>query len=788
MVFNANNTLVVRRRTRPGSYMSRTARRPERRLSPEVDSAVTKHMSGRNVRADKPVAQQNPIIHWSTRNKSFLDVHEQLKSLGIRNNKFFLILLNPALEHVNPYDPNISPEMAIAVVEECRCNFFYYLREVARIPEQGGTTVPFRLDRGTLAAAWCFYNSANFYLMKPRQTGKSVANCVFLTWAFKFGATNSQFMISANTDKNVKELLGKFKRYIDLLPPYISKMGTTMLNVNTGRTERKTNNMKSYKEPRNGNEIFCARRGQTPEVAEEIGRGDSHVYELFDEAEFTPYLDIVVNVSGPAFNTASKNARNNGRGCCRMFSSTPGDLGDEKRGKRVMEIVNDCLVWSEKFYDEGITKVRALLESKTNYQIIYIEYSYQELGLGEDWFLEVCRDVGFNQAKICREVLLQRFTGNSRSPFKPEEITELVEIKKEPLWVDTIDTLNEVFFYVPKEEIKKTRIYFVGCDPSEGTGGDHYSFVVIDPYEMKVVAEFENAYMTPTGFIELMEYMVKKYFSRPIIAVERNRNGGTLLHFMMKSPILRRFIYHDPKATSGENLYREQLDEKGFVAEQIARSRYYGINTMTNTRQIMMKLLVDAMHFNKELLSTKLVCRDVCDLVEIRDKIQADKGKHDDSVMAWCIAMYTLHYGDELERFGFRKGELPDDILLDDEFKRLEELYRNPYIQQQFPSMYAYYMNEIREKKLDEAKRREEKAKRRIRKTSGGLGSIQKSISRKEKTEEETKSDVPYSLEQYQKEIAGQQSTTKKDQLISRWRSLNSVSSNGRSSHSRRIY
>lgn len=113
MVFNANNTLVVRRRTRPGSYMSRTARRPERRLSPEVDSAVTNYMSGRNVHADKPVAQQNPIIHWSTRNRSFLDVHEQLKSLGIRNNKFFLILLNPALEHVNPYDPNISPEMEI---------------------------------------------------------------------------------------------------------------------------------------------------------------------------------------------------------------------------------------------------------------------------------------------------------------------------------------------------------------------------------------------------------------------------------------------------------------------------------------------------------------------------------------------------------------------------------------------------------------------------------------------------------------------------------------------------
>lgn len=787
MVINGRDALTFRRRIRSSSDISRV-RRPAKRLNPVVDKAVVDYMNSANVRVDKPTVVK-PIIHWSTKNQSFIDVHNQLESLGIRNNKFFLILLNPALEHVDPHDPNISPEMAIAVVEECRNNFFYYLREVVRIPEQGGTAVRFKLDRGTLAAAWCFYNSINFYLLKPRQTGKSVANSVFLTWAFKFGATNSQFMISANTDKNVKELLGKFKRYIDLLPPYISKMGTTMLNRNSGKVERKINNMKSYKEPRNGNEIFCARRGQTPEVAEEIGRGDSHVYELYDEAEFTPYLDIVVNVSGPAFNTASRNARLNGRGCCRMFSSTPGDLGDEKRGKRVMAIVDDCLVWSEKFYDEGAQKTRMLLEAKSNYQIIYIEYSYQELGLGEDWFLEVCRDVGFNVPKIRREVLLQRFVGNSRSPFKPEEITELVEMRKEPLWTDKIDVLNEILFYVPKEEIKKNRIYFIGCDPSEGTGGDHYAIVIIDPYDMKVVAEFENSYMTPTGFIELLEYAVKKYFNRSIISVERNRNGGTILHFMTKSSVLRRFIYHDPKATSNENLYKEKLDEKGFIEEQIARSKYYGINTVTDTRQIMMKTLVDAMHFNKELLSTKLLCRDVCNLVEIRNKIQADNGKHDDSVMAWCIAMYTLYYGEELERFGFRKGELPDDITMDDEFRRLEELYKNPYIQQQFPSMYAYYMNEVREKKLEESKRREISAKKKIDQSSGGIGSIKQSIARKEKEDEKPLSEKIPTFEEFNDQANKAAADNWKENLINRWKSLNApVNQSSRSSYRRRPY
>ncbi len=732
----------------------RKARIPE---SPQMQEAIEQYHASRNVRSD--LIYKDPILHWSTRNSSFLEVHEQLKILGIENNAFFLVLLNPALEFVDPYDPDITPEEAMMVVEECYRNFFYYLREVVRIPEQGGSCVMFRLDRGTLAAAWCFYNNINYYLMKPRQTGKSVANCAFLSWAFKFGTTNSQFMFSANTDKNVKELLRKMKHYIYLLPSYMSKMGSTKMNVTTGKMDRRTDNIKTYAEPRNGNTAFCARRGNTPEVAEEIGRGDSHGYEFFDEAEFTPYLDIVVKVSGLAFNTASDNIRKNGGHCCRMFSSTPGDLGDEKRGKRVMTIVEDCLTWNEHFYDLGADKVMEQLVPKSNFRIIYIEYSYQDLGYGEDWFLNACSTAGFDVAKIRREILLQRFTGNSRSPFTPEEITELKELERQPVWVDKIDVLNELKFYVKREEIKKNRVYFIGCDPSEGTGGDHYAICVIDPYTMETVMEFQNSFMTPTGFIELLEYLVQTYFNRPIISIERNRNGATLIHFVSLSPTLKRFLYHTPEATSNQNLYKEKLDEKGFIEDKISRTKYYGINTMSNTRQVMMKILVDAMHFSKEALSTTGIVTDICNLVEIRGKIQADTGKHDDMVMAWCIAMYTLYYGERLEIYGFRKGELPADVLEDDEFKRLEQLYKNPYIRQQFPSAYAYYINEVRDKKQAESMKKKQKIHR--KEVKSGIGSIKASIDRRR-------------LENQQQVVLKQEDPDAwKSQLVSRWRNLN---------------
>ena len=64
------------------------------------------------------------IIHKSTTNQSFLDMHYYFKSKGIQNNDFFLALLDPGLAGVDPRDPNLSPNMKIRVLQECRLNYW----------------------------------------------------------------------------------------------------------------------------------------------------------------------------------------------------------------------------------------------------------------------------------------------------------------------------------------------------------------------------------------------------------------------------------------------------------------------------------------------------------------------------------------------------------------------------------------------------------------------------------------------------------------------------------------
>ena len=93
-------------------------------------------------------------IHKETSNKSFLDMHHYLKSIGVQNNDFFLALIDTGLAGVDPRDPHLSPAMKARILQEVRINYWYFLREVVRIPEQGGDVnsgAKFKLHRGNLA-------------------------------------------------------------------------------------------------------------------------------------------------------------------------------------------------------------------------------------------------------------------------------------------------------------------------------------------------------------------------------------------------------------------------------------------------------------------------------------------------------------------------------------------------------------------------------------------------------------------------------------------------------------
>ncbi|MGL5752561.1 MAG: hypothetical protein ACRCXT_18640, partial [Paraclostridium sp.] len=133
---------------------------------------------------------QQAYYQWTTSNKSFLDVHYFLKGKGVQNNQFFLMLLDPDLANIDPRDPRLNRFMMQKVFKECYHNYWYFIREVVRVPDQGGAAnggKQYKLHRGNLALNFCLVHNWNVFAEFPRQHGKTIAVVIRILWEFLFG-------------------------------------------------------------------------------------------------------------------------------------------------------------------------------------------------------------------------------------------------------------------------------------------------------------------------------------------------------------------------------------------------------------------------------------------------------------------------------------------------------------------------------------------------------------------------------------------------------------------------
>lgn len=108
----------------------------------------------------------------STKNTSFLRTADLFRQQGIVNNNFILQLNNPMLIGVDPYSPDLTNEQQTWVAEECRANFWYFLREVCQLKPG----MPFKANRGNISFIWNYLNHITTYMIMPRQQGKALDN------------------------------------------------------------------------------------------------------------------------------------------------------------------------------------------------------------------------------------------------------------------------------------------------------------------------------------------------------------------------------------------------------------------------------------------------------------------------------------------------------------------------------------------------------------------------------------------------------------------------------------
>lgn len=595
-----------------------------------------------------------------TSNKSFLQVAKDLKSLGIKNFYFMLEIRDYTLIDVDPFSPNLTLDQISRIMNECTTNVWYYLREVARIPNQGGPPVPFKANRGNIAQTWCLLHGIDSWLCLPRQQGKTVSLLAVFGWAYSFGTNDSNFIFINKDGGNAKENLQRLKDQIDCLPEYL-RFEQILEEDDNGkpRITKAVKNATSMKHPVTKNKITIKSKATSYESALSLARGLTSPILHFDEPEFTNHIKTIVENSVSTYETASRNAKANGALYGRCFSCTPGDL-DTSMGQEAQEILSHTTRWTEKMYDmrwdphndENNEVLQYVQHNDGANGIVYIEYSYKQLGLTDEWLRKMYDKIG-NPLVVKREVLLQRLRGSSDSPFEQEDIeyiTSIIHPVERELYI------LEHFRFDIYSELQRTIPYLVGVDCSTGTNSDSNAITIIDPYTCRPVAEFSCPYIGETQFEKILMELVKKHIPRAILIIERNSVGDGIIDHLLNSPIRGNIYFDKNRDLVGQNM-QDNETVTSMLKKQAEQKKFYGVYTGTASREDMMAILFRRMAEYKDDFITKNIITDISRLVRTKSgKIEAGPGFHDDSIMSYLIAMYVYYHGNNLAMFGFIKG------------------------------------------------------------------------------------------------------------------------------------
>lgn len=574
------------------------------------------------------------IYDLGTPNKSFLQVASDLKKLGIKNFYFMLELCDPSLVGVDPYAPNLTKDTISRIMTECSRNPWYYLREISRIPDQGGSGVPYKANRGNIAEMWCFLHGIDSWFCIPRQQGKTQSCLAALVWTYSFGTTNSNFIFVNKDGDNAKENLVRFKDQIDLLPEYLRFESILEEDETTGKLKitKAVKNATSMRHPITHNKITIKPKATSYDKALSLARGLTAPILHFDEPEFTDHIKTIVENSVSTFDTAARNAKKNGALYGRFFTCTPGDL-DTNCGQQSQELLSHTTKWTEKMYDmrydpndedknEVLQYVKANGGNGSSNGIVYIEYSYKQIGLTDEWAREIYAKIS-NPLVFKREILLQRLRGSSQSPFSQDDIDYIV---------GQINAVQEEIFLLDHfrmdvyKTLNKRTPYIIGVDCATGSGGDNFAITVLDPYTVRPVAEFACPYIGETMFEKLLLDLIRNHLPYGVLCIERNSVGDGIIDHLMNSPIAQN-LYRDKGADLVE-LNMKNLDTvESMLKKHGTVKTFTGVWTGAQSREDMMAILTRHMVEKKDDFVTKNITNDITRLVRTSSgKIEAGTG------------------------------------------------------------------------------------------------------------------------------------------------------------------
>lgn len=605
---------------------------------------------------------------WSTRNKSFVRVADALDALGVKNSKFMLSLYDPDLQHVNPFDVNLSVEYQAKILFECSRNKWYFLRELAKVKDQGSEIpMDYEANIGNISLHFLRDLNINTYMELPRQCGKSISAVAEYAYFFLFGKSINMGLFNYDT-KMVAENIDRIMLLLDSLPAW----------MHFHRMEEKVNAKDPTAAPEykfipksaarkmtvenklNKNIIVGKTPGLTEAQADTAARGGSYLHQWWDEPCNTHNFDIAADAAFPSFTTVAENAGKKGIQHSIMITSTPPDV-DSREGKYLFTFVHqESTKWSLYYFDHGPTKLRSILKQNGKRDFFYITFQWYQLGKTKAWLEKQIANM--TSKAIRKDIYLIWEKDIEGNPFSQQELGDLENTVLMHSYYKEIEIEENLFFkiycnsdvrgeYNFKETMRflYTRRILISSDVAGGEGGDRdfSTLVGIDPITSDVIFTFRSNELDPHKFAQLIIKFIKLYCSKGIICMERNSYGRAVLSEL-----------RDPVTGIPDNiLYMPMSDsmvKSGVKADR--GNKMAGIYTLKPLRdRLFGDILRRRVCQNKFLFRSKDLFSEVCTLQHKKGRVDHKQGSHDDLIMAYIIGCYVLY-----DMYSFILADYPD--------------------------------------------------------------------------------------------------------------------------------
>lgn len=594
------------------------------------------------------------IIHDNTRNKHFLKFADTLLGLGVQHYYLHLALHNPALKDVDPFDPELTIQQKADVIHECAENPWYYFRECLRVPADGSTGVPFKIDRGNFALYWIFFNNIDVALEFLRQHGKTIGVASLESWLLRF-LENSRTIHVTKGPVLREETINTLKRLRDGLPDYLWPVH-----------KDDPDNKESFACLAMGNKLITAIGQNDQQSANGVGRGLTAGRLFSDEGPFTKHIHDILPAALGSGTAARRINEENGVPYGNVFATTPGDLATEE-GKFMYELMTSGIMWDERYIDiatrkELIDLIRLNSTARIPRIMFYVKFTHRQLGTSDEELASMIANATGTPDQIRRDYGGQWTTGGLNKPFSEEDAARMTKSRTRAEFKDISASGYVTDWYYKESEMgsKLRARHIIGLDTSEAVGRDAIAMSIVNSETAEMAGKLTVNETNVIGFaIHLANFMIK--YENTVLILERRSTGSSvadaiILQLQSKVRDLHRRLYVriTQDYSRNDDLFKEYHRGPGNFPEKFWDKfrKYIGFSTDQNKRlKLYGEVFTMALRLSAHLIRSGELIDQILSLVERSGRIDHQRSGHDDLVISWLLAMWLLIFGKNLAHY-----------------------------------------------------------------------------------------------------------------------------------------